>query len=133
MKNRLVRVRELIKRELGAIIVRDIRFDSPLVTIFDVDITPDLKHAHVFISAMGSANERRAAITVLEQHRSALQVEMSKRVILKNTPMLHFKLDDSIERGDRVLHLMDELGLDEVQPEPTYESDDSSDPADESK
>jgi len=117
MKNRLVRVRELLKRELGSIILRDLRFTSPLVSISGVDITPDLKNAHVFISALGSEFEQRDAITTLEHHRTALQTELSRRVVLKNTPHLHFRLDDSIERGTRVIHLMNELGLKELPPE----------------
>lgn len=117
MKNRLVRVRELLKRELGSIILRDLRFSSPLVSISGVDITPDLKNAHVFVSALGSDADRRDAIVTLEEHRAALQTELARRVILKNTPHLHFRLDDSIERGTRVIHLMNELGLKELPPE----------------
>lgn len=117
MKNRLVRVRELLKRELGSIILRDLRFSSPLVSISGVDITSDLKNAHVFVSALGSDADRRDAIVTLEEHRAALQTELARRVILKNTPHLHFRLDDSIERGTRVIHLMNELGLKELPPE----------------
>lgn len=102
--------------------VREIRFSSPLVTVSDVDVTPDLKQAHVFISAMGTPGQRREAIETLEHHRAALQHELSKRVILKHTPHLNFKLDESIERGSRVITIMDELGLgprnsDEKEPE----------------
>ncbi len=114
MKHRLVRVRELLKRELGSVIVRDLQFTSPLVTISDVDITPDLKQAHVFVSALGTDGQRRAAIETLELHRVELQQELSKRVVLKNTPHLNFRLDDSIERGTRVITIMNELGLEEL-------------------
>lgn len=117
MKNRLARVRELLKRELGSIILRDLKFSSPLVSVSGVDITPDLKNAHVFISALGTEFERKDAIATLEHHRAALQTEMSRRVVLKNTPYLHFHLDDSIERGTRIIHLMNELGLEELPPE----------------
>ncbi len=111
MNLRLQRVCELLKRELGSILVRDMQFDSPLVTVRGVDITPDLKQAHVFVSALGSANERRDAITSLEKNRVSLQHELMKRVVLKHTPQLNFKLDDSIERGTRILEIMDDLGL----------------------
>jgi len=126
MKHRLDRVRELLKRELGSIIVRDLKFDAPLVTISGVDITPDLKQAHVFVSALGTEGQRREAILLLEHHRAALQAEMAKRVVLKNTPYLNFKLDDSIERGTRVISLMDEMGLEELPPEELEEDDDGS-------
>jgi ribosome-binding factor A len=111
MKYRLERVREVLKRELGVIMGREIRFSSPLVTVSGVDITPDLKQAHVFISVIGNDVQRRDALEQLEHNRVLLQHELSKRVILKNTPHLNFKLDESIERGSRVINIMDELGL----------------------
>ncbi|PWU07830.1 MAG: 30S ribosome-binding factor RbfA [Verrucomicrobia bacterium] len=111
MKHRLERVCELLKRELGMLILKDLRFNSPLVTINSVDVTPDLKHAHVYVSALGSTQQRKSALETLENHRAELQHSLSKRVVLKNTPHLHFKLDESIERGSRIINIMDELGL----------------------
>jgi ribosome-binding factor A len=116
MKYRLERVREVLKRELGSIMVRELRFSSPLVTVSDVDITPDLKQAHVFISAIGNDTQRREAIELLDQNRVMLQHELSKRVVIKYTPHLNFKLDGSIERGARVITIMDELGLTPEKP-----------------
>lgn len=107
----------MLKRDLGVIIGRELTFSSPLVTISGVDITPDLKQAHVFIGALGKQSDRVNAIKVLEQNRGFLQSELAKRVALKFTPHLHFKLDEGIERGTRVLSVMDELGL--LNPEPT--------------
>lgn len=117
MKYRLARVCEVLKRELGIIITREIRFESPLVTVSDVDITPDLKQAHVFVSAIGTPAQRRDALDQLEHNRANLQHELSRRVVLKNTPHLNFKLDDSIERGTRVIDIMDELGLGPTSPD----------------
>jgi len=62
---------------------------------------------------MGTDVQREAILSVLEQNRGMLQAEISKRVVLKHTPHLNFKLDDSIERGSRVLNILDDLGLDE--------------------
>ncbi len=109
MKHRLERVNELIRRELGEIISREFRFESKLVTIQQVDITPDLKHAHIFISFIGNEEERRNDMAALHAKRSALQQALSKRVILKYTPHLHFKVDEAMERGSRVLNIMGEL------------------------
>jgi len=109
MKHRLLRVCELIKRELGTIVGRDVKFEAPLVTIRAVDITPDLKNAHVFVSVIGTLGQKKHAITALEGARQHLQHELSRRVILKYTPHLHFELDESIERGTRVLSLLDEI------------------------
>ena len=127
MKNRLARVNEIIKRELSQIVTRELVFDVPLVTISGVDVTPDLKNAHVFLSAIGTDGERAKVLAQLQEHRVLLQSELAKRVIIKYTPHLHFHLDQAIERGTRVLAVMDELGLDigpTAAPQPPLDSPD---------
>lgn len=121
MTNRIARVNELLKRELSDLIRREITFTAKLVTVQEVDVTPDLKHAHIFISVIGTDEEQRQALAALHDHRQRFQHEMSRRVVIKFTPQLHFRLDSASERGDRVLQLMDELGLPQVpqDPEPT--------------
>ena len=116
MKNRLVRVCEVLKREIGVIIRRELEFENTLVTVSDVDITPDLKQAHIFISALGTPAGRRKAMEALENHRVMFQTELSRRVQMKHTPHLNFRLDEAIERGTRVIDIMDELGLKEELP-----------------
>lgn len=113
MKNRLVRVCEVLKRELGMIIRREMEFEDTLITVSGVDITPDLKQAHIFISALGSPAGRRKAMEALEEHRVTFQNEVARRVHMKHTPHLNFRLDDAIQRGTRVIDIMDELGLKE--------------------
>jgi len=115
MKHRIERVCEVLKRELGQIILRELTFPTPLVTVSAVDITPDLKQAHVYVSALGNDAQRQNVLAVLEQNRGMLQAQISKRVVLKHTPHLNFKLDVSIERGSRVLNILDDLGLDETK------------------
>jgi len=112
MTQRVRRVSEILKRELSSAILREITFAVPLVTISAVDMTPDLKHAHIYISAMGTSQEKSTVLRQLEDARVTLQSDISRRVIIKNTPHLYFHLDTSIERGSRVLAIMDELGLD---------------------
>ena len=116
MKHRLERVCEVLKRELGIIICRELNFGSVLVTVSSVDITPDLKQAHVFVTALGSPGAQRKALEELERNRVHLQSEVAKRVTLKHTPHLYFKIDQAIERGSRVLSIMSELGLGEDVP-----------------
>ena len=117
MKHRLERVNELLKRELGDLLTREVTFDAALVTVQQVDITPDLKHAHVFISVMGSPDQAKAAMAKLHGARTTLQHLLSKRVVLKYTPHLHFKLDDSIERGTRIISIMEEIDIPPDEPE----------------
>ena len=116
MKHRIERVCEILKREVGIIICRELDFGSALVTVSAVDITPDLKQAHVFVSALGSPGQQRRALEALERNRVMIQSEVARRVTLKYTPHLYFKIDAAIERGTRVLSIMDELGLEEDAP-----------------
>lgn len=113
MKHRLARVNEVLKRELGELLVRHCRFQSQLVTVQEVDVTPDLKHAHVFISIIGPTADQHHDMAQLHGLRIDLQRELAKRVVLKFTPLLHFKLDDVAERGDRVLQLLSEIEVPE--------------------
>ena len=97
----------MLKRELSGIITREMKFEKSLVTINQVDATSDLKNAHVFVSVLGTAGED--VINQLEAHRAALQSAVAKNVVLKYTPHLVFYLDDSIERGTRVIEIMQEI------------------------
>lgn len=116
MKHRLERVNELLKRELGDLLTREVSFEAALVTVQHVDITTDLKHAHVFISVMGNQDQAKAAMAKLHSSRVTLQHLLSKRVVLKYTPHLHFKLDDSIERGTRIISILEEIDIPPDEP-----------------
>ena len=110
MKHRLERVNEVIERELSEIISREINFSAQtLVTLHAVDITADLRQCHVFVSVIGKTDQKARVLAELEENRGTLQRELAKRVVLKYTPHLNFKLDDSIERGSRVLEIMQDL------------------------
>ena len=110
MKHRLERVNEVVKRELSELILRELNFGTEvLVTIPAVDISPNLKRCNVYVSVIGAGYQKSDVIAELEQHRISLQRELSKRVVLKYTPHLHFKLDNSIERGSRVIEIMQDL------------------------
>ena len=108
MKHRLLRVNELLKRELSAIIARELSFEGALVTLNQVDVAPDLKHAHAYVSVLGKQGEA-AAMAKLEENRAILQAALAKSVTLKYTPHLVFHLDDSIERGARVFEILQQI------------------------
>ena len=122
MKNRPARVKELIQRELGALIMREMNF-TVLVTVQAVDLTADFKHCHVHIGVLGSEREQLDAIHALAERRPHLQHELSKRVILKYTPALHFHLDHSVERGTKVMEIMRQI--DEITPSATEADEDA--------
>lgn len=111
MKHRMLRVNEVIKRELSAIVAREIQFDS-LVSVNHVDVSSDLKSAHVFVSVLGSESGE-SVMKKLEEHRVALQSELAGRVTMKFTPHLLFHLDESIARGSRIVEILQEIDADD--------------------
>ena len=108
MSQRLLRVRELLKREIGTILSRDYSFDA-LVTINDVDVTPDLRKGHVYLGIIGSDGGEQAIVSRLNRDRGNIQRRLAKRVVLKFTPQLSFKADASVERGVRTISILEEL------------------------
>ncbi|MEC7857746.1 MAG: 30S ribosome-binding factor RbfA [Verrucomicrobiota bacterium] len=108
MSQRLLRVRELLKREIGSLLTNDYSFNA-LVTVNDVDVTPDLKNAHIFIGIIGNESEKIKIVNRLNKDRGAIQHKVSKRVVMKFTPKMHFKSDLSIERGVRTLSIIESL------------------------
>jgi ribosome-binding factor A len=108
MKHRLLRVNELLKRELSSIITRELNFEGALVTLNQVDVTPNLKLAHAYISVLGK-EDQAAVMTKLEENRVILQTALAKAVTLKYTPQIVFHLDDSTERGARVFEILQEI------------------------
>ncbi len=106
---RLVRVNELLKREIAEDVHRNFslsNFDTAAVTITRVECATDLRDANVFVSIFGHEDERDRMITYLNRHRQEVIRMMIKRVKLKYTPRLHFVLDESIEGGDRILSML---------------------------
>jgi ribosome-binding factor A len=107
---RTQRIDELLRQEIGAIVAREI--DDPRVgfaTITDVETTPDLRHARVLVSVIGQPDDRKATLAALGRAMPYVRHELGKRLRLKRIPEFHLELDDSVERGTRVLRLLDEL------------------------
>ncbi|MEM6910084.1 MAG: 30S ribosome-binding factor RbfA [Verrucomicrobiota bacterium] len=121
MSRRLIRVQELLKREISAVISKEFVFDDVLVTINGIEITPDLKEAKVFVGAVGNPRFQEQAVEKLNAKHGLIQSRVSKRVHLRNTPVLRFILDHAVERGVRILNLID--SLDELPTAPQEESD----------
>ena len=107
---RLQRVRELLKCELGEVIRREIPIsEGGLITVNDVEVSGDLHSATVFTSILGNEDQQKRGRALLARHRKRIQSLVAKAVILKYTPRLHFVMDDSIVRGNRVLEILGEL------------------------
>jgi ribosome-binding factor A len=119
--HRLQRVRELLKREIGTVIRREIPIqDAGLVSVNDVDVAGDLRSAIVFISILGTAEQQKRGITMLEENRGRIQDLVARAVVLKYFPTFKFVLDDSVVRGNRVLKIIEEL--ERADPSPVDES-----------
>ena len=103
-----------------ACITRELTFNATLVTVQAVDLTPDFKHCHVHVGVMGTEREQRDAIHQLAERRPQIQHELSRHVILKYTPRLHFHLDTSVERGTKVMEILRQI--DEVTPPESAEA-----------
>lgn len=113
MSQRISKVNELLKREIITCIERNFEFPDLLVTIHAVDTAPNLKSAKVYVGIIGEKSAHGDVIGKLNRKRGFIQSEMMKRVILRNTPQLTFIFDDSIERGVRVMNILDELDSEE--------------------
>lgn len=112
---RMRRVDEMIQRELGMLCKREISsYVSGLLTITEVKTSPDLRHAQVYFSVLGSAEAHGQALKLLLGHRAHFQHEIATRIKLKYTPVLKFHVDTSPEQADHVLSIISELGLQDV-------------------
>jgi ribosome-binding factor A len=110
MSLRLERVRELLKRELGEIIRREIPLsEAGLITVNEVGVAADLKSAVVYVGVIGTAEQRKRAAVLLDKEAKRFQGIVARTVVLKYTPHLKFEVDEAIERGNRVLAIIDEL------------------------
>jgi ribosome-binding factor A len=107
---RTERVDELLRQEIGAIISRDVADPRVgFVTITDVETTQDLRHAKVWVSVIGQPAERDAAVEALRHAMPFIRHELGKRLRIKRIPDLHVHLDDTAERGTRILQLLAEI------------------------
>lgn len=104
------RVRELLKREIGEAIRREVPInEAGLVTVNDLELSGDLRVATAYISILGGSEQQKNGLALLRKSRPRIQSHVAKAVILKYTPQLRFMVDDSVSRGNRVLRLLEEL------------------------
>ncbi len=109
MGDRAVRVGELVLRELSGILHSRWRGESVGITLTHADVSPDLRKARIYYSAIGSRAEAAAAGRLLAKIKKELKTLMVKKITLKYTPDLEFLYDHSFERGSRVLDIIEGL------------------------
>jgi len=114
---RLERVNELLKHEIGEIIRRHFNIaDTGLVSVNAVETSGDLRSAKVFISIMAKPDQQKVALRRIQEKRILIQSEIGRTVVLKYTPTLTFMVDDTIEKANRVLQIIDEIEREESKP-----------------
>ncbi|MGA4643863.1 30S ribosome-binding factor RbfA [Limisphaera sp. 4302-co] len=107
---RIERIRELLKREIGSVIRREFPVEElGLVSVNDVEVSGDLRHATVYVSILGTAEQQKKSVRRLQEQRWRIQDLVARSVVLKYIPVLRFVVDDSIARGNRVIQILEEL------------------------
>jgi ribosome-binding factor A len=88
------------------------------VTVTGVETSPDLRHAVVYVSVLGSEKKRERSLAGLEAAHGALQRRLAAEIRMKRTPQLTFQYDPSVEQGVRMSKLIDELAPNDHDDEP---------------
>ena len=122
--HRLDKVNELLKREIGSFVQREFEWPGTIVSILDVEVTDDLREARVWVGAVGSMPPA-TVVDFLTRRRGAIQSAVSRRVVLRHTPRLNFRHDDSARRGVDIVNLLDDIeqNLPKAPPLPEGEKD----------
>lgn len=109
---RVARVSELIKREVSQMLLTDIKDDrvgAGMVSVTDVDVSGDLQHAKIFVSIYGTPEAKAETMAGLKAATGFVRSELGQRIRLRRTPEIVFLEDNSLERGDRILSLLNRL------------------------
>lgn len=121
------RVSAQLRRELGTIVHAMVRVHGlPSVSVSDVEITRDMAHAKVFVTAL-QPERAKEAMKGLKELTPEIRHELSRAVKMRHTPELHFHYDDSVDRGERIDNLLRDLDTD-----PNAGSSDDDDSSDDS-
>src|ERR671937_39367 len=109
MTDRMRRVNEAVREVLSEAVgqLKDPRIG--FVTVTAVETSPDLRHARVFVSVLGSEETREDSLAGLSAAHGVLQARIARELRMKRTPQLAFEYDPSVERGVRMTQLIDEL------------------------
>ena len=106
-----VRINSEVMKEMSQIIsfeLKDPRI-NPFTSVTDVYVAPDLKTCKAYVSVMGSDEEKKNTLEGLENAKGMIRSLLAKRLNLRNTPEITFKLDESLEKGMEMMKLIDEV------------------------
>ncbi|MFC7442769.1 30S ribosome-binding factor RbfA [Laceyella putida] len=113
---RVSRVGEQVKKELSQIIQQEIKDPRiGFVTVTAVDMSGDLQLAKVFISVLGSADQKSQTLAGLEKAKGYMRSEIGRRIKLRHVPDLVFVMDTSLDRGEHISRLLSEVNPQEKE------------------
>lgn len=123
------KVQELLVHEISDVIRRELRDPRiGFVTITGAEVTADLRHAKVFFSSMGTAEERVETGKALNRASGFIRTEFARRAQMRFVPDLHFEFDVSIERGARISQLLEQVRQEGEHAQGTAETSGDTDP-----
>ncbi len=107
---RTARISEEMKKEISSIIRNELKDPRvpEMISITGVDVTKDLRMAKIFVSILGTEQEKKNAILGLKSAAGFVRREIAQRLRLRYTPELLFELDNSIERGVYITKLIND-------------------------
>jgi len=116
MTRRTDRLNDQFREEISDLVMRDLKDPriGGLVTITEVDVSPDLSRAKVFVSVLGTEDERKSTLKALTAASGFLQRGLRRRLTIRRMPELAFVADVSMEHGQRILTLLNEAPKDEA-------------------
>lgn len=119
MKQRVDRLNSLLKEVISEVIKKDVKNPhvSELVTVMQVSITKDLRHAKVYISVIGNELTKKDTLLGLEASAGFIGHTASKKVVMRYFPSLHFILDDGISSQMRVEELLQQISKEKANRE----------------
>ena len=111
MAHRIQRVNNLLRHEISELLQRQVKDPrlGTFIIVTEVSTSPDLKFAKIFVSCIASEEEKQETLSVLAAASGFFRRELAKRLDLPRIPELNFQWDDSIERGDHLLQLIDRV------------------------
>ena len=111
--DRVRRVSELVRRQLSHFIVRELADEGlGIVSVTAVDMSRDLQQATVYVSSLAQGPDVESILFVLEENVPAVRRDLAQSLHLRRVPDLTFRYDESVERGQRLTKMIDELELD---------------------
>lgn len=110
MSYRSHRLAQELKHEISAIVAQEVRDPRVgLLTVTEVEVSPDLRYARIFVSVLGSPEEKKQTLDALAGASAYIRRQIGARIRLRHIPELTFAYDESVEQGDRMMRLIDEI------------------------